>query len=231
MPNMTELTSMGEVERVSLLLLGATMGALGAMIVIPWWLPGLTASLAEPNPKVYWYLARASGFVAYLLLWVAVILGLLVSSKLSRAWPGGPMAVDLHQFLSLLSLGTILFHALILLGDRHLGYAPLQVFVPFASRQYRPLWVGLGQVGLYLAAIVALSFYLRRLLGARTWRLLHYGSFAVYFLITAHALGAGTDTTAAVAIALYSLSGLITYFLIVYRLLISTRPPPVQPVR
>ena len=231
MPNMAEPTSLGVGDRMSLMLLGATMGAFGAMIALPWYLPDLTASLGEPNPKVYWFLARASGFAAYLLLWLAVVLGLLVSSKLSRAWPGGPMAVDLHQFLSLLSLGAILFHALILLGDHHLGYAPLHVFVPFASHPYRPLWVGLGQVGLYLAAIVAFSFYVRRYLGARTWRLLHYGSFAVYFLITAHALGAGTDTTAPTAIGLYSFSGLIIYFLIVYRLLISTRPAAVRHMR
>ncbi len=207
-------------ESALLLLLGAALGALFALMVVPHWLPGLAGSLAGPSPKGYWYLARGSGIVAYLLLWASVALGLIVTNKLSRVWPGGPAAVDLHQFTSLLALAFAVFHALILLGDRYISYTALQVLVPFASAEYRPLWVGLGQVGFYLAVPVAFSFYARRRIGYRAWRLLHYGSFAVYLLVTAHGLEAGTDATAPAMQALYGLTGFSIYFLTVYRILI-----------
>jgi len=220
-----ELTVAMALESALLILLGAALGALFAVVVAPRWLPGLTASLVGPNPKAYWYLARSSGVVAYVLLWSSVALGLMITNKLSRLWPGGPTAVDLHQFTSLLALAFALFHALVLLGDRYIGYTLFQLLVPFASTEYRPLWVALGQLGFYLALPVAFSFYVRRRIGHRAWRLLHYGSFAVYFLVTAHGLGAGTDATSPMVVALYGLTILATYFLLVYRLLVSVQHP------
>ena len=88
-----------------------------------------------------------------------------------RAAPGGPTAVDLHQYCGLLGLGFALFHALVLLGDRYVGYTPPQLLVPFASLPYRPLAVGLGQIALYLGLLVGLSFYVRQHIGFRAWRL------------------------------------------------------------
>jgi predicted ferric reductase len=188
---------------------------------VPYWLPDLAASLVGPSPKAYWYLSRASGFVAYLLIWLSVVLGLLITGKLSRLWPGGPTTVDLHQFSGLLGLAFVVFHALILLGDRYVGYTPLQLLLPFAGGDYRPLAVGLGQVAGYLGALVALSFYVRRHIGYRLWRLVHFGSFAVYALVTAHALAAGTDAGSPFVVALYGATALTTFFLTVFRILMA----------
>ena len=208
-------------EHALMLLLGAALGALFAAVVVPHWLPGMAASLTGSHPKAYWYLARGAGIVAYVLLWLSIVLGLMVTGKLSRVWPGSFAAVDLHQFTSLLALAFALFHMLILLGDRYIGYSVAQLLIPFASTGYRPLWVGLGQVGLYLTAIVTFSFYVRRRIGHRTWRFVHYGSFMVYFLVTIHGLEAGTDTRSPAMVALYGLTGLTTYALTVYRILVS----------
>ncbi|MFN8423771.1 MAG: hypothetical protein U0470_10465 [Anaerolineae bacterium] len=80
---------------------------------------------------------------------------------MARLWPGGPTAFDLHQHVSLLSLAFAVFHALILLGDRYIDYTLATVLVPFASRDYRPIGVGLGQLAFYPLAVVGLSFYVR----------------------------------------------------------------------
>lgn len=223
MEELDELTPTMALESALLLLLGTASGAVLAVLVAPHWLPGLAASVVGPSPKGYWYLARGSGFVAYVLLWLSVALGLMANSKLSRVWPGGPAAVDLHQFISLLALAFSVFHALILLGDRYVGYTLFQLLVPFANSDYRPLWVGLGQAGFYLAVPVAFSFYARRHIGYRTWHRLHYGSFVVYFLVTIHGLGAGTDANAPAVVALYGSTGLVTYFLAVHRILVSVQ--------
>jgi len=224
----TQQPTTGEFETLSprvalralaLMLLAIAAGGLAAIVVLPAWLSRVGASLAGPEPKAYWYLSRASALVAYVLLWLSMALGLSMTNRLARVWPGGPTAFDLHRHTSLLGLAFALFHALVLLGDRYIGYTLAQVLTPFASAGYRPQWVGLGQVGLYMLALVALSFYARRAIGQRLWRLIHGLSFAVFLLALVHGLLSGTDSAAAWARALYWLSGGSLLFLTIYRLL------------
>jgi hypothetical protein len=199
------------------LLLGAAAGALAAAVALPAWAPALSTSLAGTEPKAYWYLARSSALVAYGLIWLAMVFGLLMTSKLARLWPGGPTAFDLHQHTSLLGLAFALFHALILLGDRYIQATFAQVLVPFAYPGPGPLWVGLGQLALYGLALVALSFYVKDRLGRRTWRLIHFMSFALFALALAHGVGAGTDSGTGLARLLYWASGGSILFLAIYR--------------
>ena len=119
-------------------------GAVLAAVALPALLPGtLAASLTSAEPKAYWYLSRASAFVAFILVWASMIFGLLMTSRTARVWPGGPAAFDLHQFTSLLGLGVALFHVLVLLGDKYIGYTLPQLLLPFNSTEYKPLWVGI----------------------------------------------------------------------------------------
>jgi predicted ferric reductase len=218
-------------ESALAILLGSGLGILLAWACLQgfaWW-PELARSLAGPSPKAYWYLSRASGLVAYLLLSLSVALGLLITGKLTRPWPGGPTVADLHQFTGLLGLGLALFHAAILLGDRYIGYTPLQLLLPFTTRDYRPLWVGLGQVAFYLGLLLAISSAARRRLGYRCWRALHFSSFGLYLLATMHGAAAGSDTAQPAVFGLYCLSGLLVFFLTVFRVLSSVgqaRPLP-----
>ncbi|MDR7435975.1 MAG: ferric reductase-like transmembrane domain-containing protein [Armatimonadota bacterium] len=212
-------------EGLLLAMCGAALGALLSVLVIPRLVPALATSLEGPEPRAFWYLARTSGIVSYLLLWSSISLGLLASSRLSRLWPGGSLAVDIHQFTSLLAIAFAFFHALVLLGDRTIGVTGLQIILPFGSTWYRPFWVGLGQVGFYLMIPVAFSFYFRRIIGYRTWRLVHYGGFVVYWLVVLHAAGAGSDVTSPEIVGLYLVTILITYALTVYRILISLPHP------
>jgi predicted ferric reductase len=216
-------------DAVLWILLAAVVGAFAAVVVLPAWLPGLSASLLGDQPKAYWYLARTSGVIAYVLLWASVALGIAIKNKMAQAWPGGPTAVDLHQFASLFALAISVFHALILLGDRYANYSLAQIVTPFAITNPPPLWSGLGQIGFYLMLPVAFSFYARRFIGFKAWRLIHYASFVVYLFVTAHGLFAGTDTATPGMLGLYALTVLATYFLTVHRILVSVRQPRRQP--
>lgn len=204
-----------------IMLLAVALGAFAAAIVLPNWLPGLSQSLLGSEPKAYWYLSRASAMVAYGLLWLSMALGLGITNKLARVWPGGPIAFDLHQFASLMGLAFALFHALILLGDKYINYDLAQVLVPFNSSGYQPVWVGLGQIGFYLLAIVGLSFYVRKRLGNRSWRLIHYLSFLTFALALLHGIFAGTDSTVTAIQVFYQATGAVLLFLLVYRILIT----------
>jgi predicted ferric reductase len=212
-------------DAVLLILLAAVVGAFAAVAVLPTWLPGLSASLLGAEPRAYWYLARTAGVVAYVLLWASVALGVGIKNKLAHLWLGGPTAVDLHQFTSLLALTFAVFHALILLGDRYANYSPAQILIPFDLPGKQSVWYGLGQIGIYLMIPVAFSFYARRFIGFKVWRSMHYVSFVVYVLVTAHGLFSGTDATTLAMLALYAVTVFTTYFLTLYRVLVSVRRP------
>jgi predicted ferric reductase len=203
------------------LLLAVALGAFAAAIVLPNWLPGLSQSLLGGEPKAYWYLSRASALVAYALLWMSMTLGLVITNKLARLWPGGPVAFDLHQFASLLALAFALFHALILMGDKYIDYTLAQVLIPFNSSGYKPVWVGLGQLGFYLLALVGLSFYVRKRLGNRAWRTLHYLSFLTFALALLHGIFTGTDSGILALRVFYWVTGGALLFLLVYRILVT----------
>jgi predicted ferric reductase len=206
---------------LALLLAGAAGGALVAALVLPAVAPSISASLLGDNPKAYWYLSRSSAVVAYVLLWLAMVFGLLITSKTARLWPGGPLALVLHQHTSLLGLAFSVFHALILLGDRYADASLASLFVPLGFATYRPLWVAIGQLAFYALAIIALSFYVKQYIGRRAWRVIHLLSFVTFGLALAHGSTAGSDTAAPLLQGIYWLSGASVVFLTCYRVLSS----------
>ncbi len=150
-------------------------------ILLPRWMPGITESLLGTDIKVYWYISRGSAVIAYVLLWLSMVLGLLMTNRMTRPWPGPAISNEFHQFISILGMAFVVVHAFILIGDSYIHYSILQVLTPFTSFDYRPFWVGLGQIGFYLWLALVISFYVRKKIGNRTWRLLHFVSFCRFF--------------------------------------------------
>jgi predicted ferric reductase len=213
-----EYKSSINIEVFLLIVLGMLIGLLVAILVLPVWLPNMAASLAGQSPKVYWYLSRGTAFVSLSILWLSMALGLGISNKMARLWPGAPAAFAIHEYVSLLGLAFALFHALILLGDRYINFTVAQIFLPFAAVDYRPVWVGIGQIGFYVWLIVNVSFYIRRRIGQKTWRVIHYLSFAMYLMGLLHGLFSGTDSGASWAQWYYWVSGGSLLFLFIYRI-------------
>lgn len=179
-----------------LFLLAVLIGLLVAVIVLPMWMPNMAFSLSGDAPKAYWYLSRATAFASLSMLWLSMALGLGITNKMARLWPGAPATFAIHEYVSLLGLAFAVFHALVILGDHYINFTPLQLLVPFSTVDYRPFWVGVGQIGFYIWAIVALSFYVRPSIGQKTWRFLHYASFFMYLMGIFHGLFSGTDSGA-----------------------------------
>jgi predicted ferric reductase len=210
-----------------LILLSMAVGMLLAVTLLPTWLPHLTASLVGTDPKAFWYLSRGSAFVAYGLLWFSMAFGLLITNKMSRLWPGAPAAFAIHEFVSLLGLAFVMFHAIILLGDHYINYSLAQIAIPFASGGFKPVWVGLGQVGFYVLVIVTFSFYVRKNIGHATWRLIHFASFFSFLIAMLHGLTSGTDSGTLWAQWIYWFSGGSLLFLVMYRIVTSLSTSPV----
>lgn len=216
-----EYESSVNIQSFLMFLVAMTVGLLVAVLLLPAWLPNMAFSLGGDAPKAYWYLSRATAFVSLSLLWLSMALGLGITNKMARLWPGAPAAFAIHEYVSLLGLAFAVFHAIVILGDHYIQFTLLQLLTPFSTTQYRPLWVGLGQIGLYIWVILAASFYVRPVIGQKSWRFLHYGSFGMYLLGIFHGLFSGTDTGAVWAQNYYWFSAGSLIFLLVYRILAS----------
>lgn len=226
-PNNTQSINIDDVEPsvnlggFAFIMLAAFLGALTAAILIPNWLPSITQSVSGTDPKAFWFLSRGSAFSAYFLLWLSMILGTGISNKLSVLWPGLPPTIELHQFTSIIGLAFGLFHGLILMGDHYINFSLAQVLLPFSTSGYKPVAVGLGQIGFYTMLIITLSFYIRKKIGPKTWRAIHFVSFATYVMVLIHGLLAGTDTLTLGAQLFYMITGGLLFFMILYRILVS----------
>jgi methionine sulfoxide reductase heme-binding subunit len=168
--------------------------------------------------QAYWFLARAGGIVSYLLLWLATCWGIIMSSKLLKGIISPGLAFSLHEFLPLLGILFAAMHALVLLGDSYISFDMQQLLIPFTS-SYKPFWTGLGTIAFYSFIVLTASFYVRKQIGQKSWRVLHYTSYVAFLLALTHGLMAGTDSGAAAMRGLYLVTGGISLFLLYYRLL------------
>jgi predicted ferric reductase len=201
-------------------LLATILGTAAGLILLPSLAAPMALSIGGPDGSAFWFLSRSSAFAGYLLLWGSMMLGLAITNRMARVWPGGPVAFDLHQHLSLLALGAILFHALILLGDPYIDYSLTEVLTPFRALGYREAWVGLGQLGLYMLGIVVASFYVRKRLGNAAWRAIHFLSFTTFILALFHGLQSGTDSGTPWAQVIYWATGASVLLMTIYRALV-----------
>ena len=216
------MTFRGLHPRVGLAGWGLLAVAVGIVLggTAPSALHDLAAAWATNRTMLPWVFERLFAFLAYGALAGSVVYGLLLSTKLLDVIAHRPVTFSLHQDLASIGLGLAGIHGMLLALDRSVPFGLAQIAVPGLA-PYAPLGVALGQVGFYLMAIVVGSFYLRRRIGQRAWRALHYLTFLAFAGSTAHGLMAGTDSTAPWAWWLYVGSSVAVTFLLGYRIAMS----------
>ncbi|MFN8162927.1 MAG: ferric reductase-like transmembrane domain-containing protein [Solirubrobacterales bacterium] len=143
----------------------------------------------------WWLAGRASGLVALVLVTISVGIGLAMAGRVMRRAGLSRKLLAVHEQTALAGLIAIAVHGVTLLGDPWLHPGVAGVTVPFAM-SFRPAFTGIGIIGGYLAALLGLSFYARKRIGAKLWRKAHRATVLVYVLGLVHALGAGTDASA-----------------------------------
>jgi methionine sulfoxide reductase heme-binding subunit len=183
----------------------------------------MMAAATDPTPYLWWLISRASGIVALGLITTAVLLGLTMSTRLLRRPGIGRTLVRLHEHVAIVGLAAIAVHGLALLGDHWLRPGLAGVAIPF-TMSYRPVFTGLGIIAGYLAALLGLSFYARRVIGVRRWRALHRATLLVWLLGVAHTLGAGSDAATQWLRAFVLLPAVPITYLTVLRMTPGSRP-------
>lgn len=143
------------------------------------------------NLPLAWLVARSAGLVSFGLLTLSVWLGLALSTRLLGTRRQKAL-VAWHRTVVWAALWTLVLHVGAVLLDPVLHFGVAAALVPFAA-PWKPVAVGAGAVAGWLSLVLATSFRARRWIGQRTWRKLHYASFAAFALALGHALFAGTD--------------------------------------
>jgi sulfoxide reductase heme-binding subunit YedZ len=181
----------------------------------------MNSLLAIDSVQALWYITRAAGLVAYLLLWLSTAWGLAVTSKIFDPLLHRAFTYDMHQFISLLAMGFTFLHVAVLVGDRYLPFSLADLLIPFIA-PYRPLWVGVGVIGLYLTCLVTVTFYIRKWIGQKTFRVIHLASFLAYAGVTVHGLMAGTDSPLWTVQLMYIGTALVIVFLTIYWIMLGS---------
>jgi len=171
--------------------------------------------------SITWDIARAGGFTAYILLTLAVIVGLALSTQIQSPsrWPR-LLNSELHNFLTLLSTIFLGVHILATWIDPFTRFSWSEILIPLTSH-YRPEWMAFGIVALYLGIAIGISTWLRPLIGYKLWRQMHVLTLVVFALATIHGIGTGSDTQTQWALGIYLVSSILVGSLLCRRLFLS----------
>jgi sulfoxide reductase heme-binding subunit YedZ len=111
------------------------------------------------------------------------------------------LTADLHSNLALLSVVFVSVHVVSAILDPFAKLGITAATIPFAS-SYRPLWVGLGVISVYLFLAMLVTSLLRERIGQRTWRLVHWAAYLGWPLALLHGIGSGSDLGASWMLAI-----------------------------
>jgi DMSO/TMAO reductase YedYZ heme-binding membrane subunit len=144
------------------------------------------------NPQFWWYVARASGMVAWLALTASVLWGVVLSTKAFPRRRRPAWLLDLHRWLGGLTVGFVAIHLVALLADSYVELDLVDLAVPFAS-EWEPAALALGVIALWFLVAIELTSLAMRRLPKAVWRAVHLTGYVVFWLVSVHAALAGTD--------------------------------------
>ncbi len=159
-------------------------------------------TIAAANASTWaWYFGRATGLVALVLLTAVLVLGILGPLRVaSSGWPRFAIRT-VHRDVSLLTLLVIAIHVVMLSLDGYVQIPLTAGILPWGS-SYMPFWVGIGALSFDLLIAIAVTSLIRRRLGYRTWRFVHWFAYASWPLAVVHGIVTGSDSGALWALAL-----------------------------
>jgi hypothetical protein len=146
------------------------------------------------SPQVWWYLARASGMVAAILLVGSLVWGVLLATRVLKPIDRPSWLREMHSWLSGLAVVATALHLVGLVADSYVQFGWSEILIPMTST-WRPVAVTLGVIALYLLVLVEVTSLLMKRIPVRWWRMIHISSYALVWTAIVHAGLAGTDTS------------------------------------
>jgi methionine sulfoxide reductase heme-binding subunit len=147
------------------------------------------ALAAASGSQGLWLVSRGSGLVLLALFSVVMVLGVSTrTGAASRRWPRFAVA-ELHRTLSLFAVALLLLHVTTAILDPYVSIGWAATVLPFVSH-YETLAIGAGTLAVDLAGAVLITSLLRRRLGLRMWRAVHYLAYLAWPVAFVHAITA-----------------------------------------
>lgn len=170
-----------------------------------------------------WYLSRAAGLVAAVLLLLLALSGIGQLTGFSYRFMEPLLSWSLHRAIAIAFGVSVCIHGLALLLDKFDPYNIFQIIIPFTSPDsgvhHGSLYTAFGILASYLAAIMIFTslYWINK--KQKWWRLLHYLSYVLVALVFLHGLLLGTDIRHGTLRIIWWLAGTIIFVGILSRLL------------
>ncbi len=146
------------------------------------------------NPQIWWYIARASGIIAWLFITASVLWGIMLSTRMFPEHRRPAWLLDLHRMLGALSVLFLATHVGALIADNYVDFDIVDIAVPFAS-DWKTWQVALGVLAFWGVIVVEATSLAMKRLPKKVWRAVHFTSYATFLLTSLHGTFAGTDAT------------------------------------
>jgi len=144
------------------------------------------------STQVLWFVSRGSGLALLVAFSLVQVLG--IAARLGagpRRWPRF-VTGELHHTLALFCVAFLVLHVATAIADPYVTIGWAAAVLPFAS-PYRTAAIGLGALAVDLGGAVMITSLLRRRIGYRAWRAVHWLSVLAWPAAFVHALTAGND--------------------------------------
>ena len=172
----------------------------------------------------WWMLARVSGILGYLLIVGSMVSGVVLHTRLVQKLASPVARMEWHKVLALLGLGLVALHGVALVMDNYVTITWANLVVP-GGTEYRPLWVSVGVLAMWLMVIVSVTAMWRKHLGAKAWKAIHLASYGVFVTATLHGLMAGTDSNQPWMLGIYVASTALVAGVAARRVIASPNAP------
>jgi hypothetical protein len=142
-----------------------------------------------------WYLARVSGILGFISLWITVFLGLSIRNPILKKIINPVYSFDFHCFTAALSVFWSLVHGTSLLFDPGAQFGVKDVTIPFFSKTIlvNVNYMALGIMAFYMMSILTVTSYIKKHLNRRLWRILHFLNPLAFIFVFFHGYMNGTD--------------------------------------
>lgn len=170
------------------------------------------------NPQTWWFVTRASGLVAWIMLTLSVIWGIVLSTKAFPDQRRPVWLLEVHRWLGGLTMSFLAVHLAALVADNYVDFGLADITIPYAT-EWKPGAVALGVLGAWLLVAVELTSLAMRKLPRKVWRFVHLSSYVAFWLASMHAAFAGTDATKGLYQLTAAASILAVVWALVYRVI------------
>ena len=149
-------------------------------------------AIASTGTPWMWLVSRGSGLALLVCLSAVFVLGVATrQGSAPRAWARFVVA-ELHRAVALFAVAFLGLHVATAILDPYVSIGWWAAVLPFASH-YRAAAIGMGALAVDLGSAILVTSLVRKHIGYRLWRAVHWTAYLALPVAFVHALTAGSD--------------------------------------